>query len=195
MVTCIWADTLNTMRTQRNHPPANVNHRHTNFYLPKPQSQASGISPPNNLILIHDREHIMFSSTRPGWQSEICVCCLLMGRGELWLFCCVHWTTPPTCSLIPTRTKMITHSPSSVSIKHEDTNSISAKATTAHGVMFALALLPLWGMLVRFSWCRTALTDFIHPDTKSGAKTFFVQHISVTLALETNSQLEIILPR
>lgn len=35
----------------------------------------------------------------------------------------------------------------SVSIEHEDTNPISAKATTAHGVMFALALLPAWRML------------------------------------------------
>lgn len=84
---------------------------------------------------------------------------------------------------------LITHSPRSVSIKREDANPISAKATPAHGVMFALALFPAWRKLARFSWSRTALTDYIHPDTKSVATTLLMQHMSVTLALETNSQL------
>lgn len=127
--------------------------------------------------------HVLQHQAEARGASEVCVCCLLMGRGELWLFCCVHWPTPPACSLIPTCTMLITHCPSSGSIKPEDTNPISAKAATVHGVMFALALLPAQRMLAWSSKSRTALRDDIHPDTKCGATTFPVQHISVTLAL------------
>lgn len=46
-VTNIWTDTMNATRDQGNHLPANLSHRHPTFYLPKPQSQSSGISPPS----------------------------------------------------------------------------------------------------------------------------------------------------
>lgn len=104
----------------------------------------------------------MFPRTRPR-HSEICVCWLLMGSGELWSFCCVHWPTLPPCSLIPTHITLITHSPKAVSIKHEDTNPISAKAATVHGAMFTVALLSAWKMSAWSSETRIALRDDIHP--------------------------------
>lgn len=70
-VTCIGADTLNAMRTQRNHLPVNVNHRHTTFYLLEPRSQSSGISPPNTLILLRSWIGNIWCSTAPGQRGKV----------------------------------------------------------------------------------------------------------------------------
>lgn len=96
-VTHIWADTLNAMGAQRSHLPVNANHRHTTFYLPKPSSQASGISLPNTLILLKVGQgtyHVLQHQAR----AEKWDLCVLLVDGEdrgivIIMLCTLTYTT------------------------------------------------------------------------------------------------------